>query len=151
MEKSLNTKVLELTKIYILYIVHFTIWESYSKQLSQSLESHIDSVKLFVRIVDFEIHFPKTLSNAKMVYISNVDPDDWSNIGIHNFSSWDDLGFQKQASRCENSKFNIWEFETLSNEKLTMTPIVGLEELYKLCIHDFCIWDHLWFGQGVFS
>jgi len=35
----------------------------------------MDFVKLFVRIVDFEIHFPKTLSNAKMVYISNVDLD----------------------------------------------------------------------------
>jgi len=43
--------------------------------LSQSLESHIYSVELFVRILDFELHFPKTLSNAKMVNISNVDLD----------------------------------------------------------------------------
>ena len=83
----MNTKVLELIKIYILYIVYFTIRESCSKHLSQSLQSHIDSMKLCVRIVDFELHFPKNLSKAKMAYISNIDLDEWSNIGIHDFSS----------------------------------------------------------------
>ena len=95
-----------------------TIWESCSKHLSQSLESHIDSLKLCVGIVDFELYFPKTLSNAKMVYISNVDLDDWSNLVIHDVSSWDHLGFQNQASRCKNSKFKLWEFETFVKWKV---------------------------------
>jgi len=40
-ENILNTKVLELIKIYIWYMVHFCIWESVSKYLSQNHESHI--------------------------------------------------------------------------------------------------------------
>jgi len=34
--------------------------------------------------------------------ISNEDLDEWSNLGIYDFSSLDHLGFQKQASTCEN-------------------------------------------------
>jgi len=52
-------------------------------------------MKLYVRIVDFQVHLPNTLSNAKMVSILNVDHDEWNNIGIHDFSSRDPLGFQK--------------------------------------------------------
>jgi hypothetical protein len=44
-------------------------------------------MKLYVRIVDFQLHIPNTLSNAKMVSILNVDFDEWKNIGIHDFSS----------------------------------------------------------------
>jgi len=43
-------------------------------------------MKLYVSIVDFQLHFPNTLSNAKMVYILNVDFDESNNIGIHDFS-----------------------------------------------------------------
>ena len=50
-------------------------------------------MKLHVSIVDFELHLPNTLSNAKMVYILNVDFDEWNNIGIHDFSVRDHLGF----------------------------------------------------------
>jgi len=39
-EKLLNTRVLELIKIYIWYIANFCMWESVSKHYSQSLESH---------------------------------------------------------------------------------------------------------------
>jgi len=50
-------------------------------------------MKLYVRIVDFHLHLPNTLSNTKLVSILNVDLDDWSNIGIHDFSSRDHPGF----------------------------------------------------------
>jgi hypothetical protein len=49
-------------------------------------------------------NFSKTWSNAKMAYVSNVDLDEWNNHGIHNFSSWDHLGFQKLACSCQNFK-----------------------------------------------
>ena len=36
--------------------------------------------------MDLELHFSSTLLNAKMTYVLNVDLDDWTNIGIHDFS-----------------------------------------------------------------
>ena len=66
-------------------------------------------MKLRVSIVDFELHLPKTLSNAKMVYILNVDFDEWNNIGIHDFSVRDHLGFRKPMCGYEffqNSKLS---------------------------------------------
>jgi hypothetical protein len=44
-------------------------------------------MKLDARIVEFQLHLPNTLSNAKMVSKLNVDLDEWKNIGIHDFSS----------------------------------------------------------------
>ena len=73
----------------------FSIWESLSKQYSPNLEYHINYMKQYVRIANFQLHLPKTLSNAKMVFILNVDLDEWNNISIHVFSSRDPLGFQK--------------------------------------------------------
>jgi len=52
-------------------------------------------MKLYVRIVDFQLHLPNTLSNAKMFCILNVDLDEWNNIGINDFSSRDSPGFRK--------------------------------------------------------
>jgi hypothetical protein len=52
---------------------------------------------LYVGIVDFQLHFANTLSNAKIVYIWNVDLDEWNNIGIYDFSSQDHPGFRKPA------------------------------------------------------
>ena len=66
-------------------------------------------MKLYVRIVDFQLHLPNTLSNAKMVYILNVDLDEWNNIGIHDFSNRDSLGFRKPVRGNEffqNSKLS---------------------------------------------
>ena len=66
-------------------------------------------MKLYVSIVDFQLHLPKTLSNAKMVYILNVDFDEWNNIGIHDFSIRDHLGFRKPMRGYEffqNSKLS---------------------------------------------
>ena len=54
-------------------------------------------MKLYVSIVDFQLHIPKTLSNAKMVYILNVDFVEWHNIVIHNFSIRDHLGFRNRC------------------------------------------------------
>ena len=42
-------------------------------------------MKLYVRLVDLELHFPNTLSNAEISYVSNVDLDEWTNLGIHDF------------------------------------------------------------------
>ena len=52
-------------------------------------------MKLYVRIADFQLQLPNTLSNVKTVRILNVDLDDWNNIGIHDFSRWDPLEFRK--------------------------------------------------------
>ena len=54
-------------------------------------------MRLYVSIVDFQLHLPKTLSNAKMVYILNVDFDEWHNIGIYDFSIQDHLGFRNRC------------------------------------------------------
>ena len=58
-------------------------------------------MKLYVGSVDFELHFANTLSNAKIVHIWNVDLDEWSNIGIHEFSIWGHAWFWKLAFRYE--------------------------------------------------
>ena len=66
-------------------------------------------MKQYVRITDFQLHLPNTLSNAKMIYILNVDLDEWNNIGIHEFSSRDPLRFRKSVCGYEffqNSKLS---------------------------------------------
>ena len=70
----------------------------------------------YVSIVDFQLYLPNTLSNAKMVYILNVDFAVWNNIGIHDFSIRDHLGFWKpmrgyefiKNSKLRGSKFSKW-------------------------------------------
>ena len=61
-------------------------------------------MKLYVRLVDLELHFANTLSNAKMAYVSNVDLDEWNNLGIHDFPSWHHIGFRKLACSSQNFK-----------------------------------------------
>jgi len=61
-------------------------------------------MKLYTRLVDFELRFRNTLSNGKMVYISNVDLDVLDKICIHDFSCWDRLGCRKVACTFENFK-----------------------------------------------
>jgi len=59
--------------------------------------------------VDFQLHVPNTLSNAKMVNILNVDLDEWNNIGNHDFFSRDTLGLRKPVHGYEffqNSKLS---------------------------------------------
>ena len=65
-------------------------------------------MKLYVRIADFQPHLPNTLSNAKMVCILNVDLDEWSNIGIHEFSSRDHLWFRKPVRGYEFFQNSKW-------------------------------------------
>jgi hypothetical protein len=67
-----------------------------------------------MRIVDFQLHLPNTLSNAKIVCILNIDLDEWSNIGIHDFSSRDHLGFRKL----------IRGYEFFQNSKLSASNLV---------------------------
>jgi len=107
--KHLNTKLLEIIKIQTFYTDHVSISESLSNQYSPNLESHINYMKLYMRIADFRLHLPSTLSNAKMVSILNVYLDEWNYIGFHDFSSRDLLGFQKPVHGYEffqNSKLS---------------------------------------------
>ena len=95
-------------------------------------------MKLHVSIVDFE-QLPNTWSNAKMVYILNVDFDEWNNIGIYDFSILDYLGFRNRCVAMNSFKIKNSVVQTFPNEKLTITPNVELDECNKLCIHDFSI------------
>ena len=88
---------------------------------------------------------PNTLSNAKMVYILNVDFDEWNNIGINDFSIRDHLGFRNWCVAMNSFKIQNWVVQTFPNEKLTIRPNVELDECNKHCIHYFSIWDHLGF------
>ena len=106
-------------------------------------------MKLHVSIVDFELHLRNTLSNAKMVYILNVDFDEWNNIGIHDFSIQDHLGFRNRCVAMSSMKIQNSVVQSFPNEKLTIRQNVVLYECYKLGIHDFSIWDNLGFGQRV--
>ena len=44
-------------------------------------------MKLYKRLVNLELNFPNTFSNAKMTYITIVDLDELYKLGIHDFSS----------------------------------------------------------------
>ena len=107
-------------------------------------------MKLYVSIVDFQLHLPKTLSNAKIVYILNVDFDECNNIGVPDFSIRDHLGFRNRCVAMNYLKIQNSMVQTFPNEKLTIRQNVEIDECIKLCIHDFSIWDHLGFGQRVF-
>ena len=48
-----------------------------------------------MRLVDLELHFPDNLSNTKMSYVTNVDFDECTNLGMNDFSSGCRLGFRK--------------------------------------------------------
>jgi len=71
-------------------------------------------MKLYVRIVDFQLHLANTLSNTKIVSILNVDLDESNNIGIHDFSSRDPLGFRKP----------VRGYEFFQNSKLSASNLV---------------------------
>jgi len=75
-------------------------------------------MKLYVRIVDFQLHLPNTLSNAKMVCILNLDQDGWNNIGIHDFSSLDPLGFQNP----------VRAYKFIQNSKLSASNLVKTDD-----------------------
>jgi hypothetical protein len=81
--------------------------EKFCKQYSPNLESHTNYIKLYERSVDFELHYANTLSNAKLMFIWNVYLDEWSNIGIHEFSIWGHPWFRKPAFLYEF--FQIWK------------------------------------------
>ena len=106
-------------------------------------------MKLYVSIVDFQLDLPKTLSNAKMVYILNVGFDECNNIGIHDFSIREHLGFRNRCVAMNSLKIQNSMVQTFPNEKLTIRQNVELDECIKLCILDFSIWDHIGFGQSV--
>ena len=96
-------------------------------------------MKLYVSIVDFQLHLPKTLSNAKIVCILNVDFDEWNNIGNYDFSIRDHLVFRNRCVAINSLKIQNSVVQTFPNEKLTIRQNVEFDECNKLCIHDFSI------------
>ena len=118
----MNTKLLEIIKIQAFYVDHFSIWESLSKQYSPNLEAHINYMKQYVRITDFQLHLPNTLSYAKIVCILNVDLDEWNNIGNHDFSSRDPLGLRKPVR-----SYELFQNSKLSASNLVKWPIWWLQ------------------------
>jgi hypothetical protein len=44
-------------------------------------------MKLHERLINLELNFPDTFSNAKMAYITIVDLDELIKFGVHDFSS----------------------------------------------------------------
>ena len=123
----------------------FSIWESLSIQYSLNLESHINYMKLYVRIADFQLHLPNNLWIAKMVYILNIDLDEWSNIGIHDFCSRDHLGFRKPVCGYEffqNSKLSAsnsvkWPIWSLQMKQFWMQYWSSIYTIDTLSIFPF--------------
>ena len=66
----------------------------------------------------FNYTLSKTLSNAKMVYILNVDFDEWNNIGIHDFSIRDHVGFRNRCVATNSLKIQNLVVQTFSKEKV---------------------------------
>jgi len=73
-----------------------------------------------------------------------------TNFVFMTFLVGDVSGFENVCVALEIWNIKIWVVQTLSNEKLTLTHNVYLNELDKLCIHDFCIWDYQGSGQSDF-
>ena len=67
----------------------------------------------------------------------------WTNIGIHDCSSWDHLGFRKLASRCENFKIQNLSRPKFIKCKVDQNTLVDLDEFNNLGTHHFCIWNIL--------
>ena len=74
-----------------------------------------------------------------------------TNFVFMTFRVGDVSGFENVCVAVEIWNFKIWVVQTLSDEKLTITHNVYLDELDKLCIHDFCISDYQGSGQSDFS
>ena len=88
----------------------------------------------------FNYTFPKLSQMQKWyIYIYNVDFDEWNNIGIHDFSIRDHLGFRNRCVAMSSLKIQNSVVQTFPNEKLTIRQNVELDECNKLCIHDFSI------------
>ena len=87
--------------------------------------------------------FANTFSNEEMTKIKIVDLDKFNKFAIHDFFSWNHLGFQKLVWSCYFLKFKIWIIQNLSNKKLTKIINVDADEFEKLGIYGFSIWDHL--------
>jgi hypothetical protein len=90
---------------------------------------------LYVKIMDFQLHFANTLSNVKMVYIWNVDLDECNNIGIHDFFSRDHAGFRKPA----------FGYEFFKNLKLSGS------NFYKWKVDHYTKCRYWWVKQTLYS
>jgi hypothetical protein len=61
-------------------------------------------MRLYERLVNFELNFPNTFLNLKTTNITNVDLDEWTKLGIRDFSSRGHLGFRKLVWSRQNLK-----------------------------------------------
>jgi hypothetical protein len=76
-------------------------------------------MKPYERLVNSQLNFSNTFSNAKMTYITILDLEEFSKLGIHDFCIWNHLGFQKcrfnllfikiQSLNCSN--FLKWKID----------------------------------------
>jgi len=144
----LNTKLLEIIKIQTFYIGHFSICETLSKLYSSNLESNINYMKLYVRIVDFQLHHPNSLSNVKNgLYIKCRS---W---WVEQY--WYSWLFQLRPSRVPKTsvwlrilkKFKIECFKLgqmthlmTSNETILNTKLLEIIKIYIWYIGHFSIW-----------
>ena len=68
--------------------------------------------------------FANTLSNEEMNKIEVVDLDEFYNIYIDDFFSWDNLVFQNLVWSCSYLKFKIWIVQNLTHEKMTNINLI---------------------------
>jgi len=113
MKKHLKTNLLEIIMIQTFYIVHFSVWESLRKQYSPNLESHINYMKLYVRIVHFQLHVPNTLQMQNGLYIKCRS---W---WVEQY--WYSWLFQSRPSRVPKP---VRGYELFQNSKLSTSNLV---------------------------
>jgi hypothetical protein len=75
--------------------IYVCVWDSTFMYVETT--SKWPQMKLYERLVNWQLNFPNTFSNAK---ITHIDLDELIKLGIHYFSSWHHLGFQKLDLSC---------------------------------------------------
>jgi ferredoxin-fold anticodon binding domain-containing protein len=79
--------------------------------------------------------------------IKVVDIHELNNFGIHHFLCWNQFGSQILVRTCRFSRFQIWNVQILSNDKMTKIKVVDIHELNNFGIHHFLCWNQ--FGSQI--
>jgi ferredoxin-fold anticodon binding domain-containing protein len=79
----------------------------------------------------------KNLSNKEMTKIKVADIHELNNFGMYHFLCWNQFGPQILVRTCRFSKFQIWNVQILSNDKMTKIKVVDINELNNFGIHYF--------------
>jgi hypothetical protein len=87
------------------------------------------------------------LSNDEITKIKVIDIHELRNFGIHHFLCWNHFGYQILVWTCCFSKFQIWNVQILSNDKMTKIKVVDIHELSNFGIRHFLRWNH--FGSQI--